>query len=123
MGLVDWKRMVNRFMIAETGYSIKAEVYVRILTYLLLLLVILIGITFALLNPNTVTVHYYIGQKTLPLSLLLAFVFALGCLLGLIVGGYLLLRVKLKNYNLKQCLKVAEKEIQNLRAIPLQDRH
>lgn len=95
----------------------------RIVTYLLLLIVILIGITFAVLNPNAVTVNYYIGQKTLPLSLLIVFIFALGCFFGLLVGGWLLLKVKLKNYHLKQKLKVAEKEVQNLRAIPLQDRN
>ncbi len=95
----------------------------RIVTYLLLLIIILIGITFAVLNPAMVTMNYYIGQKTLPLSLLLVTVFALGCFLGLLVGGWLLLKVKIKNYRLKQRLKVAEKEVQNLRAIPLQDKH
>ena len=95
----------------------------RLITYLLLLVIALIGITFALINPDAVTVHYYIGQKTLPLSLLLAFDFALGCLLGLLVGGWLLLKIKIKNYSLRQRLKMAEKELQNLRIIPLQDRH
>ena len=95
----------------------------RIVTYLLLLIIILIGITFAVLNPSIVTVNYYIGQKKLALSLLLVSVFALGCFLGLLVGGWLALKVKIKNYRLKQKLKFAEKEVQNLRAIPLQDRH
>jgi len=96
---------------------------VRIVTYLLLLIIILIGITFAVLNPTIVTLNYYIGQKTSPLSLLMVSVFALGCFSGLLVGGWLLLKVKIKNYQLKQRLKVAEKEVQNLRAIPLQDKH
>ena len=95
----------------------------RIVTYLLLLMIILIGITFAVLNPTIVTLNYYIGQKTSPLSLLMVSVFALGCFSGLLVGGWLLLKVKVKNYRLKQRLKVAEKEVQNLRAIPLQDKH
>ncbi len=95
----------------------------RIVTYLLLLIIILIGITFAVLNPAIVTMNYYVGQKTLPLSLLLVSVFALGCFLGLAVGGWLALKVKIKNYRLKQRLRVAEKEVQNLRAIPLQDKH
>lgn len=95
----------------------------RIVTYLLLLIIILIGITFAVLNPAVVTMNYYIGQKTLPLSLLLAYVFGIGCCLGLFVGGWLLLKVKITNYRLQQKLKVTEKEVQNLRAIPLQDKH
>jgi len=96
---------------------------VRIVTYILLLIIILIGITFAVLNQVPVTVNYYMGQKTLPLSLLLVFVFGIGCLSGLLVGGWLAFKMKMKNYHLKQRLKVAEKEVQNLRAIPLQDRH
>ena len=95
----------------------------RIITYSLLLIIILIGITFATLNPNLVNINYYLGERSLPLSFLLVTVFALGCLLGLVVGLWLLFKAKLKNYHLKQKLKMAEKEVQNLRAIPLQDKH
>jgi uncharacterized membrane protein YciS (DUF1049 family) len=96
---------------------------VRIFTYLLILIVILLGITFASLNSGPVTIHYYVGQHTFSLPLLLVLVFAAGSLLGLLVGFWLLLKMKVKNFRLAQSLKVAEKEIENLRAIPLQDRH
>ena len=95
----------------------------RILTCFIVLMVILLGITFATLNSGPVTIHYYVGQHTFSLSLLLVLVFSAGSLLGLIVGFWLVLKLKVKNYRLTQHLKVAEKEIQNLRAIPLQDRH
>lgn len=95
----------------------------RILTCFIVLIVILIGITFATLNSGPVTIHYYVGQHTFSLSLLLVLVFSAGSLLGLIVGFWLLLKLKVKNYRLAQHLKIAEKEIQNLRTIPLQDRH
>ena len=95
----------------------------RIITYLLILIIMLLGVTFAVLNSAAVTINYYLGQKTLPLSLLLVSIFGIGCLVGLTVGGWLVMKIKLRNYNLKQRLKMAEKEIQNLRAIPLQDRH
>ena len=95
----------------------------RILTYILLIIIVLIGVAFASLNPNAVTINYFIAKKTMPLSLLLVTVFALGCLLGLLVGLCLLLKLEVKNYQLNHRLKMAEKEIQNLRVIPLQDRH
>jgi uncharacterized membrane protein YciS (DUF1049 family) len=88
-----------------------------------LLLIIILGVTFAVLNSNAVGVNYYIGHSTLPLSLLLAGVLASGCLLGLLVGMWLLFKLKIKNFRLHQQLKLAEKEIENLRAIPLQDKH
>ena len=93
----------------------------RIVSYFLLLIIVVFGMTFATLNSESVTINYYLDQSTLPLSLLLVIVFALGCLIGIIVGLWLLMKAKLSNFRLRQRLKMAEKEIENLRAIPLQD--
>lgn len=95
----------------------------RIISFVLLLIIILIGITFATLNSNIVTVHYYIGQRDMALSLLLVSVFATGCLLGILVMLWLLIKTKMKNYQLNHRLKLAEREVANLRAIPIQDKH
>lgn len=95
----------------------------RIFTYIFLIIVIILGITFAILNHSPVIIHYYLGEKTLPLSLLLVIFFVIGALIGLIVAFWISVKLKIKNYRLRQQLKVAEKEIANLRAIPLQDRH
>jgi putative membrane protein len=86
-----------------------------------MLAIVIFGITFATLNSESVTVNYYVDQSTLPLSLLLVLVFAMGCLLGVIVGLWLVLKAKIRNYRMRQKLRLAEKEIENLRAIPLQD--
>lgn len=94
----------------------------RIVSYFFLLVIILFGMTFATLNSESVTINYYLGQNTLPLSLLLVLVFAFGCLIGMVVGIWLLIKSKIVNYRLKQRLHLAEKEIDNLRAIPLQDK-
>ena len=93
----------------------------RIFSYFFLLIIVIFGMTFATLNSESVTINYYIGQSSLPLSLLLVLVFASGCLIGMIVGFWLLIKAKLQNYRLTQRLKLAEKEVENLRAIPLQD--
>jgi len=95
---------------------------VRIISYILLLLIILFGITFAALNSDSVTINYYIGRSVLPLSLLLVLVFAFGCLIGIVAGLWLLIKAKIRNRRLRQRLQLAEKEIENLRAIPLQDK-
>jgi lipopolysaccharide assembly protein A len=95
----------------------------RIITYILILLIVILGITFALLNHSPVTFNYYLGQQTLPLSMLLIISFALGTLLGLLVSLWVYIKLKIIHFRLNKHLKVAEKEIENLRAIPLQDRH
>lgn len=94
----------------------------RIISYFFLLVIVLFGMTFATLNSESVTINYYFDQSTLPLSLLLVLVFAFGCLVGMIVGFWLLIKAKLLNYRLRQRLNLAEREIENLRAIPLQDK-
>lgn len=93
----------------------------RIISYFLLLAIVIFGMTFATLNSESVTVNYYFSESTLPLSLLLVIAFALGCFIGMVVGLWLLLKAKMHNYRVKQKLLLAEKEIENLRAIPLQD--
>ena len=93
----------------------------RIISYFFLLVIVLFGMTFATLNSESVTINYYFGESTLPLSLLLVIVFALGCLVGMVVGFWLVIKAKIANYRLRQRLTLAEKEIENLRAIPLQD--
>lgn len=95
---------------------------VRIVSYFFLLIIVLFGMTFATLNSESVTINYYLGHSSLPLSLLLVLVFAGGCLLGIIVGIWLLVKSKVQNYHLRQRLNLAEKEISNLRSIPLQDK-
>lgn len=94
----------------------------RIISYFFLLIIVIFGMTFATLNSDSVTINYYLDRSTLPLSLLLVLVFAFGCLIGMMIGIWLLIKAKLLNYRLRQRLSLAEKEIENLRAIPLQDK-
>jgi len=95
----------------------------RVLTYIFSFIVIILGITFAALNHESVKINYYFSEQSLPLSFLLVLSFICGGIFGLCVGLWLLFKTKLKNYRLQRDLKIAEKEIENLRAIPLQDRH
>ena len=81
----------------------------------------ILGITFAGLNAETVAVNYYFGTNELPLSLLLVLVLAFGSLLGVLAGFTLYLRAKKENFKLRGRIKVVEKEVSNLRSIPLKD--
>lgn len=94
----------------------------RIVSYLIILLIIIFGVSFAMLNADLVSINFYFGQRKLPLSLLLGLGFVLGCVLGMLVSCWLLIKAKYTNHRLRQRLQLAEKEIENLRAIPLQDK-
>lgn len=95
----------------------------RILLLIFYLCVILAGIAFAALNANHVVINLYFKTFNLPVSALVVIVLALGVLLGyiLFLGKYF--RVKCALRHTKSQLKLKEKEIKNLRSIPIQDEH
>lgn len=93
----------------------------KIITYIILIILLILGVTFAGLNAEPVLINFYIGKHMVPLSLLLVLTFAIGCVLGLIVGLFMYLKQRTKNYRLKSRVKLAEKELANLRTIPLKD--
>lgn len=95
----------------------------RILTFIGLVFVLLFGVSFAVLNAEMVKVNYYIGSYSLHLSLLIVLVLGLGFILGMLVGSWKWLRVKSENSRLRNRIKLVEKEVENLRAIPLKNEH
>lgn len=66
----------------------------RLITPITLLIIVILGSSFAIINAAEVTVHYYIGKVTMPLSFLLIFTFALGALTGVLSMLGRLLRLK-----------------------------
>jgi putative membrane protein len=94
----------------------------RILSAIALLVLIGAGITFTVLNPQQVTLNYLLGSLQLPLALLVVLVLAVGAVLGLLVAGFLILRLKRDNRRLRRASRQAEQEVANLRALPIKDR-
>ena len=95
----------------------------KLFSYIIILLILIFGISFAVLNADPVTVNYYIGKEQLPLSLLLSLAFGAGLFIGIITMGFTVLRMKVRTCRYKKKLKLAEKEIDNLRVIPVKDEH
>ncbi len=93
----------------------------RIFTYIILLILVLLGISFAGLNAGPVALNYYVGNLKLPLSLLLATSLVIGGMLGLLACLFLTIKYKSANHRLKQRLKMVEQEVANLRAIPIKN--
>jgi putative membrane protein len=95
----------------------------RVITYLIAIFILLFGITFAILNAEPVSINYYVAQRTMPLSLLLVMTFIFGCLIGLMATFVIYIKQKSQIHHLKHRIKTMEKEITNLRIIPLRDSH
>lgn len=83
----------------------------------------LTGILFAVLNSQYVQLNYYFGSKDLALSLLLIMTIIFGTLLGILVSAGHLLKARHDISRLKKGIQLAEKEVSNLRTIPIKDTH
>ena len=94
----------------------------RILSVIALVFLIGAGITFTVLNPQRVSLNYLMGSLELPLALLVVAILALGAVLGLLVAGFLVLRLKRDNRRLRRASRQAEQEVANLRSLPIKDR-
>lgn len=93
-----------------------------LVTYTLL---ILIGVSFAALNSSSVSVNFYFKTLSMPISvlILIPLMLVLGVLVGLVLFVLRYWRLKDEYRKIKNQLRLTEKEIKNLRAIPLQDQH
>ena len=95
----------------------------RIISYTVLLVIILLGIIFAVLNAQPVQFDFYFGRTEQPLSLIIIVTLILGSLLGILASFGLIVRSRREAARLRRTAELAEKEVANLRAIPIKDRH
>ena len=93
----------------------------RIFSLMTVTILVIVGISFSILNATPVSLNYYIGTSTLPLSLLLILVLLLGFMLGTLLLSLRLIKEKTKVRQLRKKQKNLEQELMNLRSIPLQD--
>lgn len=93
----------------------------RLFKFIFIAIIALFGISFACLNAQPVLINYYIGTRQAPLSLLLVFTLVIGSILGMLALIGLYFRQKTYTLRLEHRLKLAEKELANLRAMPLKE--
>jgi lipopolysaccharide assembly protein A len=87
------------------------------------LLIMLFGVAFAALNAGSVQLNLYFKTFTMPVSVLMMLTLALGVFLGFFVFATRYWCLKAHHRKLKHQLELTEREIKNLRAIPLKDQH
>jgi len=95
----------------------------RIFYLLLFLILIVIGIAFAVLNAEAVEFNYYFSSRQIPLSLVLVLAMFIGAVLGVLASTGVIISLKREAAQLRKSAALAEKEIKNLRAIPIKDKH
>lgn len=90
-----------------------------IIKLLFLLLFMLVGASFAIINDVPVVVDLYFLRPELPLSLLLLLALGCGIILGGLAGMVYFMRVKKENADLKRKTHLVSEEVKNLRELPI----
>lgn len=95
----------------------------RLVYISLTLFIIIFGVVFAVLNAENVQLNYYLGAVELPLSLVLVLAMIIGAILGIFASLSFIIGSRRNASKLKRSVEVAEKEIVNLRNIPIKNKH
>jgi len=94
----------------------------KLIKFILLLGIALLGAGFASINPEPVAVYFYFYDFTVPLGLLILVMIGIGAVLGVFSSLLLMARVKRDNQRLRRQARLASEEVNNLRTIPVKDR-
>ena len=95
----------------------------RIIITMFYIILVILAVSFAGLNATPVQVNFYFTSLNMPVSVLIIYIFGIGVIGGFIMFLFKYWRLKTENFKIKNQLKLTEKEIKNLRAIPLKDQH
>ncbi len=95
----------------------------RLFMLFVYLLLIVLGVSFAALNASSVEVNFYFKTISMPVSVLMTITLGIGIMVGLFIFIFRYWRLKVECRKMRNQLRMTEKEIKNLRSIPLQDQH
>lgn len=95
----------------------------RILNIVFYLLLIILGLVFAVLNSELVALNYYFGSHDVHLSIVMVISVCIGALIGVLVSLAQIMKARREISKLKKSVQLTEKEVANLRTIPIKDNH
>jgi len=95
----------------------------KIIYIAMIVLLVITGLVFAVLNAEPVQFNYYFDTLSIPLSLSMLVAMIFGAILGIFASASVILRHKREITRLRKAVDMAEKEVNNLRSLPLRDDH
>ncbi len=90
----------------------------RLLGFLLLVILVVLGLSFAVLNSQPVALNYYFGSRDIPLSMIVVIALAAGAVTGILVGLGTIVRLKQQAGSLRRRLRAAQKDADQARILP-----
>ena len=95
----------------------------RIIGLVVVVLVVVLGASFAYINSGTVTVHLWVRTYELSLPFALFCALMIGWVLGILSTVGVIVRQLREIRRLRRAARLAETEINNLRSIPIRNAH
>lgn len=83
----------------------------KIISYLFLMIIIVLGFTFACLNADAVNINYYIGSTSIALSMLLLMTLVVGMIISFLISLTWVFKLKRKLYHSRHQMKKLEQEL------------
>lgn len=93
----------------------------RIIKYILIFLVTVVTVAFTLLNSQPVKIDLYLLNFEIDLVIVILVCLAIGSLLGVTAVLGKLIGYKQELMRKDKKIKISEKEVENLRSLPLKD--
>lgn len=93
----------------------------KYLSIILLLLIFIISLVFFLKNNQMIAFNYLVASKAISLSFLLFISLCIGVLLGILALLPKIIGLKHRISKLEKQMKLTEKELDNLRVMPMKD--
>ncbi len=94
----------------------------RIVLWLLIVAMVLIGVSFSVLNAEVVTFDYYFAQGELPLSIVVVVSLLFGALLGALSTFLSIFKLRREVFRLRKQVRLKEQEIGNLCVTPMKEK-
>ena len=94
---------------------------VRLIGFLVVLSLAVLGLSFAVLNAEPVPLNYYFGYREIPLSMIVVLSLAAGAIIGSLVSMGVILRLRQQAARLRKQLKAAEKAADQVRIVPVRE--
>lgn len=91
----------------------------KIFTIVLVVLMLILALSFSVINAHHVQLNYYIGQLDIPLSLLVIVSLILGSLIGALLMFRSIIGLRLELAKSRRAVKVNEKELHQLKTLPI----
>lgn len=93
----------------------------KLLAVITILSLAFLTVILSILNSGDIRLSYYFGTMQIALPVVIVVTLVAGTLLGIVASMSMVLKLKRENSGLKKDMKLAEKEIANLRRLPLRD--